>query len=151
MRYAICNELFECWEIEKVLSYCAKTGYHGVEIAPFTLANDIRELSSARRSAVRASAKNAGIEITGLHWLLVKPAGLHINSPEAPVREKTIDYMHALVEACAELGGKVLVFGSPKQRAVTPAENWSDVFYRSVDIFKGLGEHAPKHGCVIAF
>jgi len=151
VRFAICNELFENWEIEKVFSYVAKTGYQGVEIAPFTLADDIRQVTPPRRSAIRASAKSSGVEVIGLHWLLVKPPGLHINSPDATVRENTIAYVKALVDACADLGGKVMVFGSPKQRAVTPAEVWSGVFKRSVDVFRGLGEYAHKHGIVIAF
>ena len=151
MKYAICNELFEGWDIERVLAYAAKTGYQAVEIAPFTLADDAREITTARREQIRASARANGIEVIGLHWLLVKPAGMHINSADAAVRQKTEAYMEALIGLCSDLGGKILVFGSPKQRAVSPHEPWLDVYKRSVDVFSRLARKAASYGVTIAF
>jgi sugar phosphate isomerase/epimerase len=151
MQFAICNELFEGWDIEKVLAYVSKLGYHGLEIAPFTLADDAREIASARRAEIRKSARKDGVEIVGLHWLLVKPPGLHINSPDKSTREKTESYLEALIELCADLGGSVLVFGSPKQRAVTADENFGDVWKRSVEVFRRAAEKAAKQKVVIAF
>ncbi|HEY3323486.1 MAG TPA: sugar phosphate isomerase/epimerase family protein [Planctomycetota bacterium] len=151
MRFAICNELYEGWPMEKIFDHAAKTGYQGVEIAPFTLAEDCRDISSARRAELRRAAQSAGIQIAGLHWLLVKPAGLHINSADKSLREKTSAYMEALIALCADLGGTVMVFGSPKQRAVLPGEKWSDVWARTVDVFRPLAEKAAQAGVTIAF
>lgn len=151
MRYAICNELFEGWDMERVLSFAAKTGYHGVEVAPFTLASDAREVTAARRAEIRAAARKNGIEVIGLHWLLVKPAGMHINSPDKAVQQKTEAYFEALIGLCADLGGAIMVFGSPKQRAVSPHESWLDVYHRSVEVFSRLAEKAHKSGVTIAF
>ena len=86
MRFAICNELFEDWPLERVLQYCAGVGYDGVEVAPFTLAEDIRSFPSARAAALRRAADAAGISIVGLHWLLKSPAGLSINGPDSFLR-----------------------------------------------------------------
>ena len=151
MKYAICNELFEGWTPEKVFDYAASIGYHGIEIAPFTLADDARQISTARRAELKAAARKAGIEIIGLHWLLVKPAGLHLNGPDAAVRKKTDEYVEALIELCADLGGTIMVFGSPKQRTVAPTETFSDAFKRSVEIFSRLAEKAAAKKIVIAF
>lgn len=150
MKYAICNELFEGWAPEKVFAYAAKLGYQGIEIAPFTLADDARQISAARRSELRAAARSSGIEILGLHWLLVKPAGLHLNGPDAAVRKRTEEYVEALIELCADLGGNIMVFGSPKQRFVSPGETWSDVWKRSVEIFSRLAAKAAAKNVVIA-
>ncbi len=122
MKIAICNELFEGWPIEKVFEYAVRLGYDGVEIAPYTLADSVTEISARKRTAIRRAAEQMGIEIVGLHWLLVRPEGLYINHPDEIVRIRTQEYMDALIHFCADLGGKVLIHGSPHQRAVQ--EGW---------------------------
>lgn len=148
--FAICNELFEGWPLERVLSYCAGVGYEGVEVAPFTLAKDIRGLPSSRAGELRRAAEGAGIAIVGLHWLLTSPEGLSINSPDDRVREETREFMFALVKLCRELGGRVLVFGSPKQRNVAEGESYEAAWARSVEMFRVVGEEAERRGAVIA-
>jgi D-psicose/D-tagatose/L-ribulose 3-epimerase len=118
MKIAICNELFQGWPIEKVFEYAAQLGYDGVEIAPFTLADSVTEISPAKRKAIRRTAESNGVEIVGLHWLLVKPEGLYINHPDEIIRIRTQEYIEALIHFCADIGGKVLVHGSPHQRTV---------------------------------
>ncbi len=118
MRIAICNEMFEDWKIEDVFTYAAELGYDAVEIAPFTLADSVLDISETERSRIRKAAEDAKIEIAGLHWLLVSPPGLYVNHPDAEIREETRDYFLALVNLCADLGGEVMVIGSPQQRNV---------------------------------
>lgn len=36
MRYSVCNEMFQGWEIADVFRSCAERGYDGVEIQPAT-------------------------------------------------------------------------------------------------------------------
>jgi D-psicose/D-tagatose/L-ribulose 3-epimerase len=128
MKISICNELFEGWDIERIFDYAAQIGYNGVELAPFTLGETASDISAAARRKIRKAAENAGIEIVGLHWLLVKPEGLYINHPDAAIRTRTQNYLKELIDLCADLGGKVLVHGSPNQRSVKqewdPAEAW---------------------------
>jgi len=118
MKLSICNELFEGWEIERVFDYAARLGYDAVELAPFTLGETVSDISAAERSRIRRAAEIAGIEIAGLHWLLVKPAGLYINHPDVHIRQKTQNYLKALIDLCGDLCGKVLVHGSPQQRSI---------------------------------
>jgi D-psicose/D-tagatose/L-ribulose 3-epimerase len=124
MKISICNELFQGWPIEKVFEYAAQLGYDGVEIAPFTLADSVTEISPKRRKAIRLAAEEKGIEIVGLHWLLAKPEGLYINHPDEIIRIKTQEYIEALIHFCADIGGKILVHGSPHQRTIQ--EGWGD-------------------------
>ena len=49
MKFAICNEIFRDWKIEDIFAYAAKLGYDAVEIAPFTLANSVIDISSNER------------------------------------------------------------------------------------------------------
>jgi len=118
MRFAVCNEMFGKKSIEWVFQFAAETGFSGVEIAPFTLAESVTKISRERRKEIRAAAKKAGVEILGLHWLLVSPKGLSMTSLDDEVRKKTLEYFCELIEFCADLGGSIMVVGSPKQRGV---------------------------------
>ena len=118
MKFAICNEIFREWKIEDIFEYTAKLGYSGVEIAPFTLANSVTDVSRDERQRIREAAASRHIEIAGIHWVLVKPEGLYMNHSDKVIRERTARYFCDLVDFCGDLGGKVMVVGSPKQRNV---------------------------------
>ncbi len=135
-KISICNELFQGWPIEKVFEYAAQLGYDGVEIAPYTLADSVTEISPKRRNAIRRAAEQNGIEIVGLHWLLVKPEGLYINHPDELIRIQTQEYIEALIHFCADLGGKVLVHGSPHQRTIQEGWNFQESYHFAIETFK---------------
>jgi sugar phosphate isomerase/epimerase len=120
VKFAICNETFQDWPFEKAFAFAAECGYTGLEMAPFTIANDVTDISAERRAEVRRQADAAGLEIVGLHWLLAKTEGLYLTTPDADVRRKTTEYLGELARFCADLGGKVMVFGSPQQRDLLP-------------------------------
>ena len=106
MKFSICNEIFQGWKLEDVFRSAKSIGYDAVEIAPFTLAEYDEQISAEERTRIRESAKNAGIGISGIHWVLVKPDGLSINGPDAAVRERTAGYFKELVDFCADIGGR---------------------------------------------
>ena len=120
MKYAICNETFEGWDHARVCGRVAELGYTGLEVAPFTLAPRITDVTAARRSELRREAEAAGVRIIGLHWLLAKTEGFHLTSPDAAVRKRTGEYLAELARAAADLGGGILVLGSPFQRNLDP-------------------------------
>jgi sugar phosphate isomerase/epimerase len=136
MNFAICNEIFRDWKIEEVLGYASRLGYRAVEIAPFTLANSVTEISSSDRQRIREAAQRHQIEIAGIHWVLVKPEGLYMNHPDAGIRRRTANYFCDLVAFCADIGGKVMVVGSPKQRNLLPGisfeqgQDWAAATFR---------------------
>ena len=59
MKLAVCNEFFEDWKIEDVFNYAAEIGCDGVEIAPFTLAESVTQISAKQRSDIRKAAEKA--------------------------------------------------------------------------------------------
>lgn len=118
MKYAICNETFDGWDHARVCHRIAELGYTGLEIAPFTLAPLITEVSAERRAQLRKQAESAGVQIIGLHWLLAKTNGFHLTSSDRSVRKKTGDYLAELARCAADLGGDILVLGSPAQRKI---------------------------------
>ncbi|WP_425401072.1 sugar phosphate isomerase/epimerase family protein [Aeoliella sp.] len=118
MKFAICNETFHEaeWLQHRIFQFAAECGYDGVEIAPFTLNTDVTKISPFTRSELRRAAEAAGIEICGLHWILSKTEGLHLTTPDADVRRRTSVYLGELARLCRDLGGDVMIFGSPLQR-----------------------------------
>lgn len=120
MKYAICNETFVDWPFERACAATAAAGYTGIELAPFTFNLDVRQFSAAQRETARRQAEAAGLEVVGLHWLLAKTTGFHVTSPDAAVRRATAEYLAELVRCCRDVGGSLMVFGSPLQRNLAP-------------------------------
>ena len=108
MKFAICNETFVGWPFERAFALARECGYEGIEIAPFTMATDARDISHKQRDLVRRQAVDAGLEVVGLHWLLAKTDSFHLTSPDAKVRAATVNYLQELVRLCRDLGGRVM-------------------------------------------
>src|SRR5439155_12213485 len=136
MRYAICNETFEGWDHQRVCRLVADLGYGGLEIAPFTLAPRITDVSLERRQTLRREAEECGLRIIGLHWLLAKTEGLHLTSPDEAVRRRTAEYLVELARCCRDLGGELMVFGSPAQRRIPAGANKEQAADYAVDTFR---------------
>jgi len=148
MRVALCNEVIAPMPFPQQCDYAAKLGYDGLEIAPYTLSEEPHLLGSAQIAAARTAAEDAGVVVTGLHWLLLKPAGLSISTRDEAVRRKTVDVMLALIDQCAELGGRYLVHGSPHQRRVDAGETREAALARAQETFSRIAERAEKAGVV---
>ena len=146
MRIALCNEVIAPMPFPKQCEYAAKLGYDGLEIAPYTLSEEPHRLGSAQLAAARQAAADAGVAVTGLHWLLLKPSGLSISSRDEQVRRKTVDVMLALIDQCAELGGRYLVHGSPHQRRLDTGDTREAATARAQECFAKAAERAEKAG-----
>ena len=146
MKFGTCNEYFENWPIEEVFEYAAEIGYDGVEIAPFTLANSVEEIGAERRREIRRSAERSGVEIIGLHWLLISPEGLYINHVDDAIRNQTRDYFKALINFCGDLGGGVMIIGSPKQRNVQEGWDHQETWNRTRAVFEDCVSLAQECG-----
>jgi sugar phosphate isomerase/epimerase len=138
MRYAICNETFQDWPLEKACDFAAACGYQGLEVAPFTLAGLATDVSPAQRADIRRTIERADLECVGLHWLLAKTEGFHVTHPDAEVRRRTVGYLEDLARLCRDLGGQVMVFGSPHQRSLLPGVTPDQAIDRLHEVFSRL-------------
>jgi sugar phosphate isomerase/epimerase len=136
MKFAICQELFVDWEWERQCRFIAEVGYTGIELAPFTLAPRITDVSAERRRTLRRQAEEQGLQIIGLHWLLAKTEGLHLTTDDAAVRRATSDYLIELGRACADLGGDLMVFGSPQQRNIPAGMSREKAYANAAEVFQ---------------
>ncbi|TWT76230.1 D-tagatose 3-epimerase [Planctomycetes bacterium CA13] len=149
-RYAICNETFGDWPLDKALAFAAAAGFTGWEVAPFVLTDTIGSFSKSERNDYRAAVEAAGLSVVGLHWLLAKTNGLHLTTNDADVRLRTRDYLCDLVELCSDLGGDVMVLGSPQQRNVPEGQSMDQAMQNAAEVLSGVTESLAQHGVKIA-
>ncbi len=143
MRYAICNEIFGRQPFDEAWPLAREIGYSGIEIAPFTLlegkaSSDVRDVSATRRREVKQIAHDAGLEVVGLHWLLAKTENFYLTSPDALVRKETIEYFKALTQLCADLGGSIMVLGSPQQRNLLPGVTYEEAEQYAAEVLRAI-------------
>jgi sugar phosphate isomerase/epimerase len=134
-KFSICNETFGDWAFDRAFAFAAECGYQGTEIAPFTIAEYVTDVSAQRRQEIRKQAEAAGLQVVGLHWLLAKTKGFHLTSPYRDVRRKTAEYLGELARFCADLGGKLIVFGSPQQRNLAEGVSRDDGMKYAAEVF----------------
>jgi len=149
MRFSICNEMYQDTPFDEVCRSAAEIGYEGVEVAPFTLVDHVNQLDADDRAKLVKTAKDHGVAIVGLHWLLIKPEGLHMTTPDDELRHRTRDYFIDLVHCCADLGGEILVCGSPKQRNVL--DTYDASWGRLVEVMKPVAKAAGERGVTFCF
>ncbi len=137
MKFAICNETFNDRSIAAGFEFARECGYTGIEIAPFTLATYATDISPARREEVHRQAADAGLEVVGLHWLLAKTEGFYLTSPDVDMRRRTSDYLAELARLCRDLGGSLMVLGSPQQRNLLPGVAKPDAMRYAADCIQG--------------
>jgi sugar phosphate isomerase/epimerase len=135
-RHAICNEVYRRSSFAEACRSARQAGYTGIEIAPFTLA----ETEKAREH--RSIIQSEGLEFVGLHWLLLGPQGLHVTTPDRAVRERSWNHVRGLIDLCADLGGGVMVFGSPKQRGTTGGLSVAGATLNFAEGLAALASHA---------
>ena len=126
MKFAICNEIYHQagWDLERAFRHAAEVGYNAIEIAPFTITPYVTDIPTHQRQEIRRLAETNGLEISGIHWVLVQTEGLHLTHPDPQIRERTSYYFVELVRFCHDLGGRFIILGSPKQRNLAEGVSW---------------------------
>lgn len=146
MQFSLCNEVLMPLPFARQCQLAASLGYAGLELAPFTLSDGPAAMTDAQAAQIKRIAADHGLIITGLHWLLVKPQGLSITSPDAAVQARTVAFMRRLCELGAALGGAYLVHGSPQQRLIALDETKDTALTRATDAFAQAGDAARACG-----
>ena len=150
MKYAICNEMYVDWPFEKAFAHAAALGYTGIEIAPFTIDKNAFNISPTKRNEICELASANGLEIIGLHWLLAKTEGLHLTTADMETRQRTANYLGELARLCQDLGGQVMVFGSPPQRNIPEGVSEVQAFDHAVEVFRSVAPILESTGVTLA-
>jgi sugar phosphate isomerase/epimerase len=150
MKFGICSEIFKDWEdIHRACSFVKEVGYDGIEIAPFTFAPYVTDIDAATRADIVKAAEAVDLDILGIHWVLIGPEGLHLTSPDKPTRDRTAQYLRDLAHFCGDIGGKVIIFGSPKQRNVMDGVTLEQATDNAVEVFESALPVMEERGVTI--
>ncbi|MEU0228484.1 sugar phosphate isomerase/epimerase [Streptomyces sp. NPDC006284] len=149
MRFALCNELLDDRPLDDAFRFIAETGYEAVELAPYTIAESDGTVTPERAAEAARLAARYGLDFTGLHWLLAGTRDLHVGAADPERRRRTLDHLTHLTRLCADLGGRVLVFGSPGQRSTPPGTLPEENLARAVDTFATWGRTAAELGVTV--
>ena len=150
MKFALCNEIFRNLTLEDAFQKIADIGYDGVEIAPFTLQSNPRDLSESDAEHCRTAAEKAGLEVVGLHWLMAETDGLHLTHSDPAILEITQEYLIKLGKLTARMNGSILVLGSPQQRNLLPGTSYEQAFERAVKLMKAVCREIEDLGIAFA-
>ena len=82
---------------------------------------------------------------------MVKAEGMHLTHPDASIRAKTARYFCDLVDFCADLGGKFIIVGSPKQRSIEPGVTAEQAWDWATQTFKDSVTQAEHRGVTLCF
>lgn len=150
MKFGICSEIFKDWnDITRTVNYVKETGYDGLEIAPFTFAQYVTDIPGATRKEIVRAGEAAGLDILGIHWVLVGPDGMHLTTADDATRARTAEYIRDLARFCGDIGGKVMIFGSPKQRNIEEGMPYEKAFDNAVEVFESALPTCEEHGVTI--
>jgi len=133
------------------LSGTRPPAYLGIEIAPFTLSDSLESFSNQQREETKSIAQANGLSIIGLHWLLAKTEGFHLTTSDAAVRNRTTQYFELLIDLCADLGGSIMVLGSPVQRNLQEGVSAESAFGHAVEVLQSCGSRVADRGVTICF
>lgn len=150
MKFGICNETFKDWPFDKAFAYARELGYTGIEIAPFTIEKDVRNISSSKRAEVKQLAADNQLEVIGLHWLLAFTEGFYLTTTDESVQKATTEYLQELARLCGDLGGKVMVLGSPFQRNLLPGVSNEQAMEIAAKVIGDATDTFADQGVVLA-
>jgi len=142
MKLSICNEVFSGKDVTEVLPQTKQFGYDGVEIAPFTIASNVEKISMEKRREIRRKALENEVEVVGIHWVLVCDKGIKLFNDFGGVNRDAVNYLIKLIEFTSDIDGKILVFGSPKQRNVPSMGVYNRAWNSAVSAFREVGDFA---------
>lgn len=149
-KHSICNEVFKDWSFSDTCKAIREAGYQGIEIAPFTLAEDPAKITAGARKEYRDVMASEGLTFVGLHWLMVSPKGLHVTTADKKLREKSWQHIRVLIDLCADLGPDgVMVFGSPQQRSTTGRLTPPEATRNFIEGLTGVAGQAADRGVTI--
>ena len=133
--------------LERQCEYVAALGYDGLDRAVHAerCAGENLDRGSGQDSRDRGSLRSGGDRAA---LAAGETGGLSLTDPDATLRKRTREVMTHLIGLCAELGGSVLVHGSPKQRQTAQGETHATALARLQDAMAQAALAAARAGVV---
>ncbi len=142
IKLAVSNVAWYSKEIDSFLRLLTSLNCQGVELAPSMLWDEPIDSPAKEHLELRRKIEDADLKLAGFQALLYTRKDLMLFNDEK-TRHNTLDYLIKLIDLCSDLRGRVLVFGSPRNRSIgrLPPE---EAYTIAVDFFHKVGEHAEE-------
>jgi len=142
MKLAISNIAWENSELNEHLELISQLGCEGVELAPSCIWPEPVDASKSEREDLKKLVEDNGLSVVSFHALFYTRPDLEIMASEKQKR-LTGEYLKKLFELCADLGGKNLIFGSPKSRKRN-GKGYQECLSICADFFRNALETAKQ-------
>ena len=138
MKLAVSNIAWDNAELPAHLVLLKALGCDGVELAPSCIWNEPVDATPDERADLKRLIADVGLDVVGFHALFYTRPDLQLFR-DADSCRATIDYLRRLIRLCGDLGGGVLVCGSPKNRVrhgrpQTECLSWAADGFRSAAV-----------------
>lgn len=100
---------------EQMFALLRKELLTGIELAPGKIFPDLSNITDEQIQNYRAKVETAGLQITGFQSLLFGRPELQVFGDDQ-TKQALLEHLEILMKALKGLGGRVLVFGSPRNR-----------------------------------
>ncbi|MDD5136841.1 MAG: sugar phosphate isomerase/epimerase [Candidatus Omnitrophica bacterium] len=142
MKLAVSNIAWENSKLEEHIAFLKELNCDGVEIAPSCIWKEPVTVSAEDIAGLKKMIARHGLVIPAVHALLFTRPDLYLFGEES-VRRQMIKYLKDFIRLAADLDARVLVYGSPKSRAVGD-KDYKDCYGIAVESFRELGHEAEK-------
>jgi D-psicose/D-tagatose/L-ribulose 3-epimerase len=144
MKLSVSNVAWYQGRIDEFLGFIASLGCTGVELGPSMIWPEPVLAPAAARQGLKRSISDAGLELAGIQALLYTRQDLAMFG-DAATRGRMLEYLTGMMDLCRDLGGEVMVFGSPRNRTMgtLPRDKARDI---ALKFFREVGIRAGKRG-----
>lgn len=144
MKLAVSNIAWYNNDIDDFIALISSLGCEGIELAASMIWDEPINTTHDERLELRCKIEDAGLQLTGLQALLYTHQELALFKEEQ-FRREMLEYLTGMMDLCCDLGGEVLVFGSPRNRNIDkmPLEKAHSIAF---EFFQELGKRAWDRG-----
>ncbi|QQR52782.1 sugar phosphate isomerase/epimerase [bacterium] len=144
MKLAVSNIAWEPAEETAAARLLDKLGVNLIELAPTKRWPDLSAAPATEVSAYRHWWEERGFTVVATQSILFGRPEVQVFGDES-VRRRSLDFLKTTIRLSADLGAKIIVFGSPKNRQKGPLTD-QEAFDQAVPFFAELGSSAHEAG-----
>lgn len=147
MKLAVSNIAWSAEEDSAAFDLLRKCGIEGLEIAPPRVWPEPEAVSPENGAAYRREMSVLGFDLVAFQSLLFGKNHLTLFGPD--FGRPCLDYLVEMGRLAACVGARVLVFGSPRNRAVPQTMTAQEAWSRAVEFFGEVGARYAELGVIL--
>ncbi|MBF0320224.1 MAG: sugar phosphate isomerase/epimerase [Nitrospirae bacterium] len=144
MKLAVSNVAWYPKRHSSLIRLLSSLKCEGIELAASMVWDEPVDTSRQDRLLLRRQIEDNGLKVTGLQALLYTRRELTLFGGQES-RTQAIAYLTKMMDLCADLGGEVLVFGSPANRKIEGLSA-QEAEVAAVEFFNKIGTLAAERG-----